>query len=54
MSASFGPEQDVWFDLSGGSYQARYGTKQTLTHDSTDNAFDLLDLNGTLYTFNGL
>ena len=52
VAARFGAEQLVWFDAhSDGTYSARYGSKQTLVHNSGDHLFILTRPDGTVYEF---
>jgi len=52
MVARFGAEQTVWFDAQeGGGYAARYGSKDTLVHDSENNLFILTRQDGTRCEF---
>jgi YD repeat-containing protein len=52
VAARFGAEQFIWFDAhSDGTYSARYGSKQTLVHDSAQHLFILTKTDGTIYEF---
>jgi hypothetical protein len=52
MVARFGTEQTVWFDAQGdGSYTARYGATDTLSHDDGNDLFILTRADGTRYEF---
>ncbi|HQU42472.1 MAG TPA: hypothetical protein PK867_06650, partial [Pirellulales bacterium] len=42
----------MWFDLVGGSYVGRYGTKFTLTHNESAGTFTLAAPNGQTIVFN--
>jgi len=49
---SFGTQSSFWFDAEqDGSYTARYGAKQTLVHDATNDLYVLTNTDGTRYEF---